>query len=161
MMEQLFCEPQEIDGEGKVCVYHGALWDDKKGCLTNDVLMSVAEHREFQYGNYGANRDVPDGTGPDCEWLRPVVDVAQSAYTGRLGAKEIEECFRSEWDYDNAATPEEKEQFVKDATWVRMLREEVAETFGAATQERLEEELIQVAALAVSWVEKIRERRMA
>ena len=38
---------------------------------------------------------------------------------------------------------------------MHLLREEIAEVFVESDADRLREELIQVAALAVSWVEKI------
>ena len=69
-------------------------------------------------------------------------------------ATSIERLFRTEWDYDDDPSPSEH-------SWMRMLREEVAEVFAQDDPKRMEEELIQVAALAVSWVEKIRERRHA
>ena len=141
-----------------VCGEHGALWTGD-GCVTEQVLNDVSVRRAWQYGRWGSNRLIPDGTGPDADWLGPVIDVARSAYTGPLRAKEIEEIFREDWDHpkDVDATPEVEEAL--GTTWVRMVREEVAEAFGAETPEELYGELLDVAALAVSWAEKIKERQ--
>jgi len=154
------CAPLTVD-EGVVCRVHGAAWSET-GCLATSVADDVLAHRQWQFEQYGANRDVPDGTGKDVEWLAPVVSEAATRGFRRghdYTATGILDLFREEWDYDNSATEEEKAQFYKDMTWVRMLREEVAEAFIEDDPEALEVELIQVAALAISWVEKLRERR--
>lgn len=148
-----------VTPEGEVCEDHGAAWTEH-GCLTLVVLAGVAEHRQFQFENYGANRDVPDGTGKDVEWLQPVVDLAQSAYTGPFTAFEIEGLFREEWDFPKGDKTPEQDEARAAATWMRMLREEVAEAFAQDDPRWLEAELTQVAALAVSWIEKIREREI-
>jgi hypothetical protein len=135
-----------------VCAVHGGFWQES-GCLTRAVLEDVAAHRQFQFENYGPNRDVEDGVGPDVDWLAPVVSEF-TAGDGSLSARAIEGLFRQEWDYDVNPDPAER-------TWMRMLREEVAETFASDNAIGLEAELIQVAALAVSWVEKIRERSVS
>jgi hypothetical protein len=157
------CEPTRDDLVGfDVCAVHGGIWTEA-GCLTQGVLADVAEHREFQYGQYGPNRDVPDGTGQDVPWLAPIVDAARTrlALTGKpITAYEIEGLFREEWDYPKDGTDEEKAVATATCTWMRMLREEVAEAFAQSDDRWLEEELIQVAALAVSWVERLRERRL-
>ena len=44
-------------------------------------------------------------------------------------------------------------------TWLNILQEEVYEAFAEEDPEKLEEELIQVAAVAVSWIEAIRRRK--
>lgn len=133
-----------------VCALHGALWVDGE-CLTWTTLREVAEHRRFQYENYGPNRDLEDGTGPGVEWLAPVVESAQSSFAGPWDARTIEGLFREEWDFD--VDPEAR------YTWMLMLREEVAEAFRMeAGSKFLPSELVQVSALAVSWMEKIHER---
>jgi len=127
--------------------------------MTRAVLDDISEHREFQYENYGPNRDLPDGTGKDVEWLAPVVDAAR-AQPGRFRAYDIEDLFKQEWDYPKDGTPGEQDAANDAATWMRLVREEIAETFMEEDQDRLEVELIQVAGLAVSWIERIRERRL-
>jgi hypothetical protein len=157
-MNDIPCSPC-LTLDGAVCMHHRAAWHGGR-CLTEAVLETVKDHRRWQATNHGSNRDVPDGTGPDVEWLEPVVDSARSAYVGGYPASGIEELFREEWDYPKDGTPEEQAEARSAATWLRMLREEVAEAFAAEDDEALERELVQVAALAVSWVEKLRERRL-
>jgi hypothetical protein len=153
------CAPVRDEDEGRlVCDVHGGHWSAADGCLTLAVLRDLAAHRAFQYGQYGANRDVPDGTGPGVEWLAPVVDLAQSAYAGRVDADAIDEVFRQEWDYPNRGTDEEKAEALAKASWMRMVREEVAEAFRETDPRALEGELMDVAALCAQWIERIRER---
>lgn len=128
------------------------------------VLAEVGEHHEWQYKTYGeVNRPMPDGTGPDVEWLAPVTSEGwehfnKSFYPFKATAFDIEVLLREEWDYPKDGTPEEQAAAVKTCSWMRLLREEVAEAFASEDIDRLQRELIQVAALAVSWVATIRER---
>jgi hypothetical protein len=129
------------------------------------VLAEVAEHHELQHERYGFdNKPMPDGTGPDAEWLKPVLRAAwlhfeRSHYPFEADAGDVEDLFREEWDYDKDGTDEERAAAAADCSWLRLLREEVAEAFAApADSKALEAELIQVAAVAVSWVAVIRER---
>lgn len=46
-------------------------------------------------------------------------------------------------------------------TWLNILKEEVYEAFAEEDSSKLEKELIQVAAVAVSWIEAIRRRKNA
>lgn len=124
--------------ENGVCALHGSLWP----CTTKQVLEDVRVERSFQYQKYGDNRENEWGNGPETRWLQPFSH--QSAVV-------IEEGFREDYD--------QWEEQGAEPTWVHLVREEVAEAFRAETPEELERELIQVAALAVSWVEKIRESR--
>jgi hypothetical protein len=113
---------------------------DARDWKTQEVLRSVLEERRRQFDKYGTNADTEDGTGPETRWLGP--------FTG-FSAAGIEAVLRADYlDF-------EEEQPV---TWVHLVREEVAEAFAESDPERLEAELIQVAALCVSWVEKIRAR---
>lgn len=153
------CRPEMTD-EGAVCQDHGSAWTSE-GCLTLNVLDGVAKHREWQFSNYGGNRDIKDGTGKDVAWLVPVEDYAHDHdHDEDTPASRILELFREEWDYDNSATDEEKAEFTKQASWMRMVREEIAEAFIETDPDRLEEELTQVAALCASWIEKLHERKM-
>jgi hypothetical protein len=125
----------EING---ACRLHGARWP----CTTKTVLQAVSMERGRQFEKYGDNTSHPDGTGPETRWLLPVSGNS---------AKRIEAQFRE--DYEDYAEEE------CDVTWVHLLREELAEAFMETDSRRLDEELVQLAALAVCWVEKIRERR--
>lgn len=103
--------------------------------VMEDVLDLVRTERARQVKLYGDNADLEDGTGTG--WLTP--------WTWEE-ARHIEQLLRE--DYDRYDKP----------TWVRLLREEMAEAFCETDPERLMEELVQVAALAVSWCEKIKMR---
>lgn len=123
---------------------------EKWQAATIRVLERVFDERVRQVGTYGHNDDLEDGTGPKAAWIQPVIDLAQSAYTGDITAKEIETIFRD--DYEN------REKETGKPTWLDLVREEVAEAFKESDPERLAEELLQVAALCVSWVETLEKR---
>jgi hypothetical protein len=131
--EMVYC----IEEKGK-CRVHGADWP----CTTNNVLEDVAHERERQFRQYGDNASHEDGTGPETRWCLPVSSNS---------AEKLEIMFRENY--------EDYQEETGDVTWVHLVLEEVAEAFKETDSVRLEEELIQLAALAVCWVEKIRERR--
>lgn len=108
---------------------------------TREVLEAVLEERRRQFARYGSNADLEDGTGPLTRWLMPLTNAS---------ALEVETMLRVDY--------EDYEEETGKPTWVHLIREEVAEAFKESDDARLEEELTQVAALAVSWIEKIRER---
>lgn len=125
------------------CLSHGSRVSKATGrCTTAVVLQAVSAERVHQYARYGSNSRLLDGTGPDVHWI--------PAYPH--GAKDIEAVFRDDYDGHGGDG---------GASWMRLVREEIAEAFQETDPARLEEELIQVAALAVSWVEKLRERKHA
>lgn len=105
---------------------------------TDRVLADVADERVRQRDRYGSNADLEDGTGPATRWLGP--------FTG-ASALTIEEALRTDY--------EDFEDETGKPTWVHLVREEVAEAFAETDPVRLRAELVQVAALAVSWVEKL------
>ena len=115
---------------------------EKWQAVTIAVLEDVFRERLLQWERYGSNEDLADGSGPDTRWLLP--------FTG-ASAVDIEDALRE--DYEDFETDAGK------PTWVHLIREEVAEAFKESDPDRLEEELVQVAALCVSWVEKLRGRR--
>lgn len=118
--------------------YTSQLVRDQK---TRSVLQDVLEERRRQFTRYGDNEDLADGTGPETRWLAP--------YTGDSAA-DIERRLRNDYlDYE-----EENGK----PTWVHLVREEISESFVETSPDRLYAELIQVAALCVSWGEKIRAR---
>lgn len=120
---------------------------------TINVLEKVFNHRIEQVERYGHNDDKPDGTGPGVRWIPGLRTGPQPGIglpTPENTAKEIEAIFRSAY---------EKNGGDGGVTWMELIREEVAESFAESDPDRLEEELIQVAALCVSWVETIQKRR--
>lgn len=118
------------------CQRHGSRWLTDR-CLTETLLERVGAERERQFARYGSNRDLRSGTGPDAQWLLPL-SVAS--------AKDAEWWFRQE--YESHVKP----------TWAQLVREEVAEAFMEGDPASQVEELLQVAALCVSWAEKISEK---
>jgi hypothetical protein len=108
---------------------------------TIQVLEEVFEERLRQVARYGHNDECADGAGPETRWLLPLSSAS---------AAEIQVALRSSY--------EAFEEETGAPTWVHLVLEEVCEAFEAATPDRLEEELLQVAALCVSWVESLRRR---
>lgn len=106
---------------------------------TRAVLDLVLAERQAQEARYGhANEVLEDGTGPGTTWLLPLTAAS---------AKQVQSAFRmnyEEFEFDTGAP-----------TWMHLVREEVAEAFQEDDPDRLAEELIQVAALCVSWVERL------
>lgn len=110
---------------------------------TMEVVRGVVQERVRQIMQYGRNRDLEDGTGPDVKW------VPEPGRVGWQTASDIETIFRRDYDAHGGNG---------GANWMRLVREEVAEAFTEDDPQRLEAELIQVAALCVSWVEVLRWR---
>jgi hypothetical protein len=108
------------------------------------VLENVFEERRAQVTRYGHNAGLEDGTGPDTRWI-PLNGKKTADATA------IEKVFREEYlDYEAEHG---------EPTWMHLVREEVAEAFKEDDPTRLEEELVQIAALCVSWIEKLRARQ--
>jgi hypothetical protein len=93
------------------------------------VLHDVALERERQLEKWGLQHH-PDGTGKP--WQERGAEVARLA---------CEMAFNT-----------------GQGVWADILAEEVAEAFAESDPEKLAEELVQVAAVAVAWVEDIRSR---
>ncbi|HET6917266.1 MAG TPA: hypothetical protein VFH56_14325 [Acidimicrobiales bacterium] len=94
------------------------------------VTREVIQERVRQEAKWG-EQNHPDGTGPTI----PTLNAAERA--------------RYECDYAHRNG---------NGTWRHILYEEVAEAFAEIDPKRLREELIQVAAVAVAWVEAIDRR---
>lgn len=113
-------------------------------CQTEDVLVEVAHERARQFAQYGANEDIPLGMGPSVRWLAP--------YTPH-DARTVERVLRQDY--------EERERQHGTPSWMTLIREEVAEAFSEGDPVKLRAELLQVAALAVSAIEKMDARAAA
>ena len=108
---------------------------------TRAVLDLVLAERQAQEARYGhVNPLLKSGTGPETRWL--------ASFTGQ-SASEIQRTLRRDYEEheDEAGLP----------TWLHLVREELAEAFEVPDSDpvRLAEELVQVAALCVSWVERL------
>lgn len=122
---------------GEPCPDHGGM-PVRGYCPTTTVLNDVRNERREQYRRYGTNDNLQDGTGPNTRWLGP--------YTG-APANLIEADLRADY--------EDYEEETGNPTWVHLVREEMAEAFCEDDPARLRDELIQIAALCVAWVEKL------
>lgn len=91
-----------------------------------NILQDIARERGRQLQKWG-EQNHPDGTG-DPERVRAMLVAKQK---------------------ENLAFN------TGNGTWLHIMEEEVAEAFAETDQKRLREELIQVAAVAVSWIEAI------
>lgn len=109
---------------------------------TTDVLMMVFDERVRQEARYGdVNVRTQSGTGPETRWLLP--------YTGH-SAQEIQKELRADYEAFEDEAP---------VTWAHLVREEIAEAFEIEEGDpELITELVQVAALCVSWVERLTAR---
>lgn len=112
---------------------------------TADVFTDIVLERHRQIHLHGHNEDTPDGTGPDVCWLD-----TPDPYLGHRGAADIEKDLRLAYEtHARSGQP---------ITWMHLLREEFAEAMLEDDPTKLYTELVQVAAVAVSWAEKIRQR---
>lgn len=113
------------------------------GC--SEVLDLVREERIRQVAEYGMNDAQFDGTGPNARWLLPFTSESAAV---------IEHTLRQDYEEFKA------DHGAPDGlpTWLHLVREEVAEAFCEEDPARLAAELVQVAALCVSWVEQLRKR---
>lgn len=100
---------------------------------TAEVLELVAAERYWQDSTHGAPRDFPDGTGGGAALL----DLQFA---------------REEYDRAHAAG---------EMTWRHILEEEWCEAMAETDPEKLETELVQIAAVACAWVEALRRRNAA
>lgn len=109
---------------------------------TRAVLDEVFDERCEQVVQYGHNDDLETGMGPGMCWLLP--------YTAD-SAQEIEARLRTDY--------EDYEETTGAPTWLHLLREEFAEAAMEDDPEAQEKEWLQVAALAVSYVQSSRRKR--
>jgi len=108
---------------------------------TVNALELVFKERVRQHGLHGeAMRDLPDGTGPDVEWI-PGVEA---------DAEIIQKMFRHEYDRLRGDAEEPSQQLTR----MHLIREELAEAFELKGDDpEFLEEITQVAALCVQWME--------
>lgn len=133
------------------CEDHGCrlTWteDFESSCETVDVLIEVGGERARQFRLHGNNLENESGTGPEVQWAAPL-----AGFTG-AGASRLEGALRIAYN----KTYETSDH----VTWLQILLEEFSEVAKESDPEKLRTELIQVAAVAVSWAEKIRDPESA
>lgn len=107
------------------------------------VLERVFEERKRQIAKHGtAMSDLPDGTGPEVRWLQGV--------NGTIPARMIQTSFREDYERRRGDGPEPD----KALTRMHLVREELAEAFELDGDDpAFVDEILQVAALCVQWVE--------
>lgn len=109
----------------------------------SEVLEEVLAERGRQHYTYGDNDDLRFSSGRS--WLSHT-----SANLDLMDNQQIEAALRREY--------EDTENHEGAPSWMHLLREEFAEAMAeldSGSTERLRTELLQVAAVAVSWVETI------
>jgi hypothetical protein len=105
---------------------------------TAEVLDEVLSERQAQNRKWG-EQNHPDGTGPGVKWMS-----ANGSDAADLTVQLRGRCQR---------------RFAAgDGTWLDILLEELAEALAEDEPEKLRTELVQVAAVAVAWVEAIDRR---
>lgn len=103
---------------------------------TGYALGAIADERARQTAKWG-EQNLPDGTGASQKWMHPYSTVtAENA--ARLLRTITQEAARK-----------------GTCTWRDVLLEEVAEAFKESDPAKLREELVQVAAVAVQWIEHL------
>ena len=105
---------------------------------TVDVLVEIGEERARQDAKWG-EQNHPDGTGPKVAWGR-LAHAEDHVRDARLACQ-------------SAAAR-------GDVTWRHIAQEKIYEAFAETDPANLRAELIQVAAVAVAWVQAI-DRRAA
>lgn len=95
-----------------------------------DICADIAAERWRQDEKWG-EQNHPDGTGPDAISIQ------------------LRETFRAMCDLEHGSG---------NGTWMSILREEAYEAFAESDLEKLDAELVQVAAVCVAWIEAIRRR---
>jgi len=114
-----------------------------------EALMYVVQERSQQDARWGP-QDHPDGTGPETV---PLFAATATGIADDDEAKYIRDvmCGRTDWRFKTLAD--------RPGTWADILLEEVFEAMAEDSPVKLVQELTQVAAVAVAWVEAI-ERRL-
>lgn len=95
-----------------------------------EIVIRILKERDRQDIKWGANRRLPDGINGD---LMPMAEAAKKLVDIKTGEGQ--------------------------ETWVEILFEEFMESSTETDPDRLELELIQVAAVAMAWVEDLTRRR--
>lgn len=121
---------------------------EKWQITTIKVLEMVFEERCRQIKKHAeAMRALPDGTGPDVEWLGPKFSEYEPA-----SARDIQIAFREE--YEGLRGAENPDGECGQLTRMHLVREELAEAFELDGDDpEFVSEILQVAALCVQWAE--------
>nr|WP_297429696.1 hypothetical protein [uncultured Actinotalea sp.] len=110
---------------------------------TDVVLHQVLNERGRQFARHGDQSHVPDGTGPT---VRPLAALIGNGQVTPLDAR---------WLAKRAAAHTDTVFNAGHGTFRDILLEEVFEALAEDDPARLRAELLQIAAVAVQWVETI------
>ena len=140
---------QHIAGDEKRVL---AVWTDvepeRGDALRLDVLCEVQAERVRQAGKHGDQSHLPDGTAPD------MILAGLPTYQGNIHADHL-----AEWAKARTQAASQNEGGDGSITFEHILTEEWAEAIAENDPTKLRTGLIQVAAVAVQWVQAI-DRRM-
>lgn len=117
--------------------------------LTETVLERVHDERARQLRKHGPQSHLPDGTGPGLSAAEGVLSVFGDG-AWKLTNRELAEAAKA-----RCKAASENEGGDGTITFEHILTEEVLEAYSEEDPERLFAELIQVAAVAVQWCEKL------
>ena len=118
------------------------------------VLDEVQAERERQTRKHGDQSHLPDGTGPDLVWR----DVPMAL---PLNSDDVRAGQAAGWAKARCKAASQNEGGDGSVTFEHILTEEVLEALAESDPIRLREELIQVAATAVQWVQTIDRRTVS
>jgi len=108
---------------------------------TAKALAEVGLERARQHNLWGDQTDVPDGTGPCALWYGSNYFPYGDDIARKTAKKAIGYC---QWAAKAGVV-----------TWLDILIEEVSEALAEDDPQKLRTELVQVAAVAVQWIEAI------
>ena len=141
-----------IRGTGKLTAFDAALEavaeEPERGDALGDVLREVQAERVRQAVKHGDQSHLPDGTGPDAILLE------LPAYQHCADADDL-----ARWAKARTQAASQNEGGDGSITFEHILTEEWAEAIAERDPAKLRAELIQVAAVAVQWIQAI-DRRM-
>lgn len=120
---------------------------------TVDILVEVGLERKRQDAKFPDQR-LPDGTGPKVRWSVARTDDHRPSpptywFTSAATAEDLARLFKAQTG---------ERAISGGLTWLDVLLEEFAEALAEEDQDKLRTELIQLAAVAVRWIEDIDRR---
>jgi hypothetical protein len=115
-----------------------------------EIAVEILAERDRQDRRWGKPKDLPDGTGPR---TYPLADLAWAGHDSTvprtMGGTTADELATAAKASCDIATKQ------GNVTYADIFIEEAAEALAESDQENLRAELIQVAAVAVKWVQVI------
>lgn len=116
---------------------------------TEAVLQEIHNERRRQVRKHGVQNHLPDGTGPDNQLLYGMWELSTIPLEGSTNV------FLASLAKRRCKAHSENEGGDGTITFEHILTEEFFEAMAEEDPDRLYDELIQVAAVAVQWCEKL------